>query len=296
MLTLLYHNVLKTSGYGLPVAAHQVTINTLRHHVNRLRSQLLHPLDVHEQLTAGRMPRGVLITFDDGGAGIEYAAEILAEAGTAGVAFICPGVLDRGLWFYRLADAIVRSRAATLRWNGLDLPLKEPFHKRNVYSVLSKELFDQPALTRDANIDKIELAIKTPKGEPHSALTTLDEAGLQRTARTGGMIFANHSWSHPNLVKLDSEELSFEIKAAHEYLASSGLPFLPWFAFPRGFYDTRVKESLDGLYPIAFGALAREPDPQVLPRTYIREADSNQVRLVAKTAMEGRLRRYLYWK
>lgn len=293
MLTLLYHNVLETSARGLPVAGHQVTIETLRSHVKRFRSQLLHPLEVHEGLAKGKMPKGLLITFDDGGAGIEYAGQILAEAGKMGVVFICPGSLTSGLWFYRLANSIVRATVDRLSWRNNELPLTLPEEKRAAYALISKELFDWSPELRDEALLEMEAAAGLPDKQPHPALTTVDEAGVRRAAETGGLVFANHSWSHPNLTKLRKAELAHEVEAAHGWLESSGLPVVPWFAFPRGEYDSSVTRIAKRFCPVLFGANARENEKGILPRTYIRDADSNPIRLRAKTAWEGRLMRNL---
>jgi hypothetical protein len=244
----------------------------------------------------GIVPRGVLITFDDGADGIEYAAEVLAEVGEAGVAFICPGAVKSGLWFYRLADSIVRATTSLLRLRDLTLPIAQPTEKCKAYAVVSKRLFDLPPAVRSEYLEEIETGLSVTSREPHPAIRAIDKAGVQRTAQTGGMLFANHSWSHPNLVKMSTTDLTYEIEAAQNWLVNSGLPVVPWFAFPRGNYDERVNGLLAGIYPVLFGAQAREPDPRVLPRTYIQEADSNPLRLGAKTAWEGRLRRGLFWR
>jgi peptidoglycan/xylan/chitin deacetylase (PgdA/CDA1 family) len=296
MLTLLYHNVLTDPGDGLPVAAHQVTIQTFRRQIHRLRDRLVHPLEVHDQLRHGKKPRGVLITFDDGASGIEDAARVLAEVGTPGVAFICPGALTDGLWFYRLADSIVRATVPRLRWRQFDLSLAQVVEQCKAYATLSKELFDWSPSIRDEGLAEIEAAAELPDDVPHAALTTIDEAGVRRAAKTGGLFFANHSWSHPNLVKLSRAELTQEIEAAQCWLESSALPVIPWFAFPRGNHNAGVTRLVTQFCPVVFGASAREREPRVLPRTYIQEADSNPVRFGAKTAWEGRLRRYLIWR
>jgi peptidoglycan/xylan/chitin deacetylase (PgdA/CDA1 family) len=296
MLTLLYHNILKTAVDGLPVASHQVTVDTFRQHVRRFRNDILNPLEAHEQIRQGKSPRGILITFDDGAAGIEYAAEILAEARKQGVAFICPGAFTSGLWFYRLGDAIIRATVSQLRWRQYEFPVKLAEEKRKAYKALSTELFGWSPTLRDESIAEIETASNLPDKEPHPALKILDETGLKRTAATGGMIFANHSWSHPNLTSIAADELKFEVESAQQWLASSELPTIPWFAFPRGNYDGRVNEVVERICPVFFGANSREPDKRVLPRTYIQEADANPLRLGAKTAFEGRLRRYILWK
>ena len=291
MLTLLYHNVLCAPADDLPVARKQVTIETFRQHMFHFRKNLLHPADVHQQLVKGKVPPGILISFDDGAKGVIEAGRALSEIGAAGVAFICPGAVKKGLWFYQLADALAKTTVSRLQWLEFDLPVTLPSQKREAYGVLSRELFDLASASRDACLTEIKSALQTPPARPAPSLATLDEDTLCRAANTGGLIFANHSWSHPNLVKLPSAELNYEVEAAQAWLESSGLPVLPWFAFPRGNHDARVRKVVSRFCAVSFGANAYEHEADVQPRTYICELDANPIRFIAKTAWEGRLRR-----
>lgn len=295
MLTLLYHNVIETPADHLPVAEGQVSLKTFSEHVYRFRRELLNPMDVHEELMQGREPRGVLVTFDDGAAGIVQAGEILAGLGAAGVAFVCPGALDSGVWFYRLADMLSRATVTRLNYRNRDLPLTSVVDTFHAYRTLSPELFDLPAAIRDNVLAELSEVVK-PAGKAAPELTTLDYAGLQRAAETRGLVFANHSWSHPNLVKLAPDELDREIGDAQSWLEASGLPAVPWFAFPRGDNDARVRDAVGKFALVAFGAGARKTESRVLPRTYLCEADANRLRFAAKTAWHGRLRRYCFWR
>jgi peptidoglycan/xylan/chitin deacetylase (PgdA/CDA1 family) len=296
MLTLLYHNVLKEPAGDLPVASNQVLRPTFQRQIDRFRGHILHPLEANEDLKRGRTPRGLLVTFDDGAAGIAEAARLLAEAGTAGVAFICPGAFSKGIWFYRLADQLVRTRMERILWRGLALSLTQTSDRRRAYSILSKELFDLAPSVRDEALAEIEAALVVTSGEPHPALATLDEAGVRRATESGGLVLANHTWSHPNLVKLSSSELNCEIDSAQSWLRGSRLPYVPWFAFPRGLYDDRVRRKAAEYCPVLFGASSRENGPDVLPRTYICELDANRLRFGVKTALGGRLRQLVFWK
>lgn len=295
MLTLLYHNVV-TDRARLPVANSQVTLETFSRHVHKYRRHLLHPAEVHEQLLRGKVPDGLLVTFDDGAAGIIEAGRVLAQLGTAGVAFVCPGALSSGLWFYRLADGLSRATVPQLIYRGHNLPLSTSTNRFAAYRTLSTELFDVASALRDERLAEILDGLMLPAGNPDPALAILDQSGLQRAAETGGLFFANHSWSHPNLVKLTATELDFEIAAAHSWLLASGLPVLPWFAFPRGTHDARVRRAVSNVCPIAFGASAREPEPQILPRTYLCQADANRLRFAVKTAWRGRFRQHFLWR
>jgi peptidoglycan/xylan/chitin deacetylase (PgdA/CDA1 family) len=293
MLSLLYHNIVERPVANVPVASSQVTARTFRQHLERFRSRLLDPFDVHHQLINGNTPRGVLITFDDGATGIVEAGRILAEMGARGVAFICPGALPSGLWFYRLADALMRSSVSRIRWRDSFLDNSSRMDKLKTYKAISSVLFDLAESERDSCLQSI-IADLRPTAQPMlPSLTTLNEDGLREAERTGGLVFANHSWSHPNLATLPEGELRREIEQAHSWLLSSGLPTVPWFAFPRGTYNSDVVSEVARCCPVAFGANAIESHELVWPRTYVCELDSNRVRLAAKTALEGRLRRTL---
>jgi peptidoglycan/xylan/chitin deacetylase (PgdA/CDA1 family) len=252
-----------------------------------MKNRLLDPMKVHQQLLDGRIPRGVLVTFDDGAAGILDAAQVLADVGAKGVAFICPGAIASGLWFYRLADLLLKAQEATLHWREFELSLAGPQNKKNAYRLLSTVLFDLPPSRRDECLTEIADKVRAQFGKAHRTLTTLDEEGLHRAVNTGGVVFANHSWSHPNLTKLADDELIYEVEAAQTWLEASGLPFLPWFAFPRGSHDVRVREVVSRFCTAQFGASAVEPSPGVISRTGIYRIDDNPVRFAFKTALGG---------
>lgn len=292
MLTLLYHNIVSSPVHNVPVASGQVTATTFRKHLGRFRRRLLDPFDVHEQLTKGNTPRGVLVTFDDGAVGIVEAGRILAEVGARGVAFVCPGALASGLWFYRLADALMRATVSRIRWQDSDLEVSGRVDKLKAYKTISKKLFDSAQHARDVCLENIIDDLHVSAEPKLPSLATLNEEGIREAERTGGLVFANHSWSHPNLATLPREELSREIEQAHSWLVSSGLPTVPWFAFPRGTHDSHVRSEVARWCPVAFGAYAVEKE-MVWPRTYLCELDSNPIRLAIKTTWEGRLRRSL---
>jgi hypothetical protein len=289
MLTLLYHNVLSDPA-NIPIAKTQVTLETFIRHVTKFRRRVLHPQEVHEQLIQGKVPDGILVTFDDGAAGIIEAGRALASMGKVGVAFVCPGTLRSGLWFYRLADGLTRATADRIRLNGYDLALETGIDRLKAYSLLSKELFNLQSSQRDQLLEDLLRHVRLAPGNPPPALRTLDESGLRLAAQTGGLIFANHSWSHPNLVSLSEAELAYEVGQAESWLRSSGLPTLPWFAFPRGSFDERVRKEVARFCPVAFGASPRKEDRSVLPRTFLCGLDSNAFRFALKTVWDGRLR------
>lgn len=287
MLILLYHNVLDVSPEGRPVATGQITLPTFRDHLRRFRSRLISPEDAADQLRQGRTPRGVLITFDDAAAGVELAARELAAIGAAGVCFTCPGAATRAIWFYRLARILAESPGDRLAFRQWQLSIADARERRTAYRIISPSLFDLSPAEREEALAELSQQCGVDQHRPLPGLEILDEPGLKRTAATGGMWFANHSWSHPNLTALSDQELTHEVDAAADWLEASGLPVLPWFAFPRGSHDARVRAAVSKRHSVSFGAIPLREADGVLPRTSLYEVDANPLRLIAKTALDS---------
>lgn len=291
MLTLLYHNILDVPRDEWPVSYRQITAATFRTQVRRLKKHLLSPQAVADDLARGKRPRGVLLTFDDGAGGILRAAEILAEEKACGVSFVCPGTLQSGLWFYRLGDALARTNATQLEWEGAVLPLTSPKEKRTAYKAVSPVLFTLSPAKRDARLAEVITQL-APVGETPKELSILDEAGLRAATATGGMVLANHSWTHPDLTQLAPEEMASEIEKTARWLETSGLPNLPWLAFPRGVHNAAVREEAAKKHPVVFGASTYEVAP-VIPRCYLCESDADSRRFALKTVADGAIYRML---
>ncbi|MCI0717975.1 MAG: polysaccharide deacetylase family protein [Acidobacteria bacterium] len=296
----MYHNVLAQPADDLPIAGHQVTCRSFQLQVERLRPHILHPFEAHDQLCKGYRPQGVVLTFDDGALGLLDAARILAHYGCVGVAFVCPDAFQNGLWFYKLADGLVRTTSGVLKWGRQQWPLRSAHERRWAYEEISERLFVCPAKVRDQSLAELWDSLQVPAGVPHPALTIMNEPLLRQMVQTRGMVLANHSWSHPNLVMLSSDEYRQEIGAAQRWLEASGLPFVPWFAFPQGVHDAQTRDAVRLCRLRGFGAGMVEPN-DVLPRAGIYRMDANPWRFRAKTAVEGRLLRLKerarrYWR
>lgn len=289
MLTLLYHNILHRPEDRWPLAYRAVTLSTFTRQIRRVRKSLLHPQQVHEALCKGQNPRGVLVTFDDGAFGLIEAGQILAEHGAVGVAFVCPGALSEGLWFYLLADGLVRAQTKVVCWQKLTLPVETPADKRQTFARLFDALFPLPASKRDAELKPLLAQLPCPENIPNPDLATLDEEGLHRAAATGGLVFANHTWSHPNITALAPQERQREIQSAAKWLSESNLPTLPWFAYPHGDHDAPSRQDVASICPVAFGATPDATMPNVLPRISLYDMDANPLRWTLKTALGGKL-------
>jgi peptidoglycan/xylan/chitin deacetylase (PgdA/CDA1 family) len=284
---LMYHNVLARQLPGEPVAGHQVTVDAFRRQMVHVRNQVLRPEVVHECIVHGRKaPKGILVTFDDGADGLVRAGEILADLGLSGVAFICPGALEKGLWFYRLADALKRSRSKFLDWRGTKLTLGTTEARLAAYKSLNPILACEPADIREASLDDLMEHLQPSAEASSEGLQILDESGLRRAAATGSLYFANHTWSHANLTALSREQIHKEVQQASDWLRESGLPTLPWLAFPQGYYDQRVLNVAETAGLIPFGVEADSSNRQVFTRIGIYGMDSLLARFRLKLLLK----------
>jgi glycosyltransferase involved in cell wall biosynthesis/peptidoglycan/xylan/chitin deacetylase (PgdA/CDA1 family) len=280
---LMYHNIVDKSTPRIPVAGHQVTEDALRRQMALLRGKVLDPREVQRKIaTRQPLPKGYVITFDDGAGGLLQASRILAELNLTGVAFVCPGALKTGLWLYRLADALARTEAEALCWRGLRLPLKRPEDNLSAYRVLYQCLHCELPALRDGSLQDLLEHLRPPPGPPLASLQTLDEAGLKAAAANGSLLFANHSWSHPNLPALPQEQILQEIQQAQTWLEQSSLPTLPWFAFPQGYFDHRVLKVAHDAGLVPFGSDLPGVERQVCTRIGIYRKDSNLARFKLK--------------
>jgi peptidoglycan/xylan/chitin deacetylase (PgdA/CDA1 family) len=156
-------------------------------------------------------------------------------------------------------------------------------------------LFDLAPAHRDKQLAQIETELGIQDRPAQHQLKILDETGLQAAADTGGIIFANHSWSHPNLIVLDDNDLQAEIIRAEEWLLASGLPVINWFAYPRGNKNQRVRAAVRQHCQLAFAFGDGQPrldELDSLPRIGLYRKDQNRLRFELKLMGAGRLKKW----
>src|SRR5882672_5484429 len=111
MITLMYHNLVARPEPDLPEVSYQVTTKSFAWQVERLAPRILNPTDLNGRLRERHpTPKGILLTFDDGAAGLMDGIEALQTHRVRAVVFICPGQLENGLWYYRLASLLATTR------------------------------------------------------------------------------------------------------------------------------------------------------------------------------------------
>lgn len=129
-----------------------------------------------------------------------------------------------------------------------------------------------PELARDASALPGELA-------------TMDWEQLRGLADRGVEI-GSHTRTHPHLTRLSDEELELELRESRDVLeAELGRP-CPFFAYPYGEEDARVRRAVQAAgYKAAFAIQSdeRDVDPYALPRVALFRSDTNRLRAALKT-------------
>lgn len=165
-------------------------------------------------------PRAI-ITFDDAYTGaLTLGVDELAKRGVPATFFVAPAFTSgRSFWWDGIAarhDGVIPTevrRAALVECSGAD------------------------DLVRDwADISRI------PMDEPPAELRCATLADLRAAARVSGISFGSHSWSHPVLSRLSSNDLARELEWPLRWLHRQFDEVLPVLAVPYG-YSSAVVES-----------------------------------------------------
>jgi peptidoglycan/xylan/chitin deacetylase (PgdA/CDA1 family) len=293
MITLMYHDIVLRH-LELPGIHQQITEEIFYDQIKNIKNQILHPYDVSQDLKKGKKPKGILITFDDGGAGIISAAKVLASYNKIGVSFICPGTLDEGIWFYRLSNALASTDKKKIFWGGKWISINSTKSKKEAYELLYSSFFPLHYKTREQEIKLLIKQLGIGANLSKNLLQTMTLKQLMEASNTGGMIFGNHSWSHSDLAKQSKSIIDGEVSQAKKWLADSQLPTIDWFAFPSGSYNNLVLEIVLKHHPITFGVNPVEDSISVLPRIGIYYKDKSNVRFNSKIIFNGGIHKGYY--
>jgi peptidoglycan/xylan/chitin deacetylase (PgdA/CDA1 family) len=211
-LVLAYHNI-------VPDDAPAFGDRSLHLPLGRFRRQLallaathdLVELDALDQPARDERPRAA-ITFDDAYAGaLRFGVPALREAGVPATIFVAPGILGRdAMWWDRLADP---SR-------GLDAAVRT--------HALESLRGEHDAILAWARAQGLPMA----EPAPHARIGDADE--LAAALATPRISLGLHTWSHPNLARLDEADAREEIRRSRDWLATYAPHARPWLAFPYG--------------------------------------------------------------
>lgn len=167
-------------------------------------------------------PPQYCITFDDAyESAVRHALPELSRRGLPATVFVAPGMLGNAApWWDRLGAATEGGLPARIRTWALETCAGE------ADKILS-------------GAEAAGLPIAEP--EEHCWITTVD--GLSAALQSHELLtLAPHSWSHPNLTRVATDQLAIEVERPLQWLRSRwGSRCLAWLAYPYGVADPRVR-------------------------------------------------------
>lgn len=217
-LILAYHNVVpqEVAGQGdqslhLPFPAFCRQLDLLDHHC-----ELVSLTDLLTSTAPSSRPR-VALTFDDAYAGaVDLALPELSRRKVPVTMFLTPGLFGAsGFWWDRLAT--------------LEGTLQPAVRMR--------------ALDRDAG--RADLVMRSvPAAESVQlppAFGCAGEMQVRTASALGNVAFGAHTWTHPNLARLNESMVREELDRPLAWLRGSGLSFVPYLAYPYGLFSPAVE-------------------------------------------------------
>jgi len=259
-LVLAYHNVVPDECEGRGDASLHLSLSSFRAQLDAL-AEHAEVLSLAELLAAprsstrsGSKPR-VSITFDDAYAGaVMLAVPEVVRRGMSATLFVSPGRLGGDAFWW---DLYAQAQADA-----------------------GRDGFRELALRRLRGSDEEVGAWAGGQGWQRdslpSQLCTADESRLAEVALSAGVTVASHSWSHPNLTRLEDDELADELSRPLEWLRTCFAGAPSWIAYPYGLADRRVAAAAKNAgYDVGFrvegGWLSADggDDPLMLPRLNI---------------------------
>lgn len=206
--------------------------------------------DVLASPGGGRRRPLAAITFDDAYRGaVEIGLPILAERGLPSTVFVAGAKVGGGsFWWDALALGL-----------GGDLPDDARTH------ALEGLAGDDTAVRAWA------AGVQFPLPAPPSVATVASEEALARAVAAGGLTLAPHSWTHPNLARIDGRRLEHELATGLSWLRDRFEGVLPLLAYPYGRFSPAVEHAARSAgyrhgFAIAGGWLSSAGSAFTLPR------------------------------
>ncbi len=249
-LVLAYHNIIPD---GDPVAGDRSLHLPQRQFAAQLDLLVelcdVIPLDsALDRNGRGKRPR-VAITFDDAYRGtVTAGVSELVSRGLPATIFVVPAFVGGGAFWWDDVLPLVQDDAAAFRERALD-----------------------EFAGRDEAIRAWAAARIPPQPLPQHAVAAT-EAQLGDASAHRGITLGSHTWSHPNLTRLDRETVARELTRSLEWLRRRFASVVPWLAYPYGLVSLDIgraaaEAGYRGAFGISGGWLPRtNPDAFNLPR------------------------------
>jgi peptidoglycan/xylan/chitin deacetylase (PgdA/CDA1 family) len=222
-LILAYHGIIPRGERAAGERALYVDQHTFGAQLDRVREVArVVPLDRVDDEPQNEIR--VAISFDDAYQGaVTAGVEELAQRQLPATIFVAPGRLNGHVfWWDALAhrtgalDPAFRERALG-EFDGIDERVRAFAHQ-----------------SRDAGSDDL------PAFARAASVAELDAAVL----RHGGITFGSHTWSHPNVARLDAAALREQMERPAEWLRQRyERHYIPWIAYPYGLESPLARDA-----------------------------------------------------
>jgi peptidoglycan/xylan/chitin deacetylase (PgdA/CDA1 family) len=217
VLVLAYHNIRPDDAPSAGDRPLHLSLSSFRDQLDRLsRSFEVIPLEQLLEPSRNRRPRAV-ITFDDAYQGaMTLGVPELAARGLSATVFVTPAFLGgRSFWWDALAGAA--GLAEAVRGRALE------------------ELRGE-----DDRIRSWAMASGQATGEPPGDCRGATEDELSVVAASPGITLGSHTWSHPNLARLEPTRLADELERPLVWLRERFERVIPWLSYPYGRWSDSV--------------------------------------------------------
>jgi peptidoglycan/xylan/chitin deacetylase (PgdA/CDA1 family) len=247
VLVLAYHNVVPEGDEGCGDRSLHISQERIHRQLAMLSRTLeFIPVDRIKDPGAGRAR--VAVTFDDAYRGaLEFGGEILQDLSIPATIFVAPACLGGQLLWW---DQLSREMEIEPRMREVALTA----HRGKSASVL----------------DSAALSIDT--GNAPVYYRTATETELDAALAYDGLTLGSHTWSHPNLTRLDAVELAEELEGSIRWLRERyPARTCDWLSYPYGRWSPSVATAAQragyrGAFRIDGGPVIEGCDPFATPR------------------------------
>lgn len=222
-LVLSYHNIVPDGSRPVGDASLHLDRAAFAGQVEALAAtHEIVPLDaLLDDSSARRARPRAAITFDDAYRGaISTGVTELARLGLPATMFVAPRELgSSAFWWDRIADA--------------DAGEVLPEVRRHALEELGGE--GDRILARGAEASAPSL--------PAEVLTATEDELHDALCRHPGLTLGSHSWSHPNLTRMEPARLLDELERPLAWLRDRFSAVVPWISYPYGLHSAEVRSA-----------------------------------------------------
>ena len=247
---LMYHEVLGDDDHVEAWTA--IRVSELRRQIDYLKSAF-DILSMDEALTRQRATRpGVVLTFDDGGAGNHrHLLPVVKEARVPVTVFVSTGHVESGrpYWFDRVMNALQVTKPITLDLEdvGLGVYAVGPPSGADNWAQIQRLLVDIKAAGLPRNDELATIVEQRAKSAGAALRAPLQPMNIQQVrelAASAHVTIGAHSHAHSLLTQMSAADTTSDVAKSRRLLQEwTGQP-VEHFAYPSGEYDARVRENV----------------------------------------------------